>query len=111
MPHTARGVGHLGHGLGGRLGLALTLGHSPFWSARSTAPRTSLHSSFFDFLDQTVLIKRQKASSDGVCEKYARRPSVVYTGDTRPQKCSSGSVIPVSSARTSQGRQEFQTKI
>ena len=90
-------VGHLGHGLGGRLGLALTLGHSPFRSARSTAPRTSLHSSFFGFLDQTVLIKRQKTSSDWVCEKYARTPSAVYMGYGRLQECSSEGVRPVSS--------------
>ena len=88
-------VGHLGHGLGGRLVLALTIGHSPFESARSTAPRTLLHSSFLVFLDQTVLIKRQKASSDWVCDKYARTPSAVYMGYGRPQECISEGVTRV----------------
>ena len=40
----------------------------------------ALHSSLFGFLDQTDLIKRQKTSSDLVCEKYARTPSAVYMG-------------------------------
>ncbi len=92
-------VGHLGHGLGGKLVLALTLGHSPFWSARSTASRTSLDSSYFGFLDQTVLISRQKTSSGGVYEKYARTPPAVYTGYGRRQECSSGPVLPVSSVK------------
>jgi hypothetical protein len=92
-------VGHLGHELGGRLGLALTVGHSPFRSARSTVPPVSLHSSFFGSLDQTVLIKRQKASSDRVCEKHDRTPPAVYLGIGRPQECSSGLVPHVISVR------------
>ena len=68
---------------------------SPLWSA--------LHSPFFEFLDQTVLIKRQKTSSGWVCEKYARTPSAVYIGYGRPQECSSGGVLLVSSVRRQQG--------
>jgi len=54
---------------------------------------------FFGFLDQTILIMRQKTRSERVCEKYGQTPSAVYMGHGRRQECSSAPVPHVISVR------------